>query len=682
MAEYIEYHPLKFWLDPASIAEIVAHIQTYLVNNPINSTTEIETIIHDYLIAHPEIIGGVRSINGETGEVVLTADNISGGENVTIKDVLDSLQDQIDDIVASIPSDYQQLINDVSDLKSNLQVNNNANLRDFIYNNKRIGTNGVVTDSTGYKCTDYIECDTMSQIIITDIYAGESTFAYSFYTDDKVLISGQNDILGDFYGVTIPANTAYVRFCGRFDDGYGSTHDTKAYVFNNIEVEQKAETNKNSISQLLSRVNTIESLFPILPNNTSFFDIFDFIDGAFIDFWGGLVGTDGKIWANTNAMSIKLKVEPNTTYVLEIPNANRSTGTSNATGVFETGQSYTTLSCTRSGDLITFTTGAGIYYAVVYFYSGTYDTSHGTDGIHLYKDSKKTSTIPTVKLENLPVEALKAPYPVDVLVFGDSITDTANITIDSETNCTTAYTIKNPNNSYVKDGVTIQYAMWPTLIQRVLNIRELRNYALAGAHFYTTSTPPANPRSKLLYQVQVALNDLANPNNVFPNDDFNPNIIIVACGINDGNIAAGSFETTMAKTVMKTGDVGVDVEATLAAMNQQNPMDAMRYVLMLLKQTFPTALLLYVNPLQQTYGTDEARQITRVELGKMAERYDFINLDGFAQFGVVRDFETQEQVGLLTKDGLHPNEKGQNLYARNIVQAIKRYYFPLDQFNP
>lgn len=118
MAEYIEYHPLKFWLDPASIAEIVAHIQDYLVDNPINSTTEIETIIHDYIIAHPELVGGVDSVNGETGEVVLTADNISAGENVTIADVLDSLQDQIDDIVASIPSDYQQLIDDVSDLKS------------------------------------------------------------------------------------------------------------------------------------------------------------------------------------------------------------------------------------------------------------------------------------------------------------------------------------------------------------------------------------------------------------------------------------------------------------------------------------------------------------------------------------------------------------------------------------
>jgi len=143
MAQYTEYHPLKFWLDPASIAEIVAHIQKYLVDNPINSTTEIETIIHDYLIAHPELIGGVESVNGETGEVVLTADNISGGENVTIKDVLDSLQDQIDDIVASIPSDYQQLIDDVSDLKSATEYDSIAALNKYAF-----FKNGTVLTST------------------------------------------------------------------------------------------------------------------------------------------------------------------------------------------------------------------------------------------------------------------------------------------------------------------------------------------------------------------------------------------------------------------------------------------------------------------------------------------------------------------------------------------------------
>lgn len=103
MAEYIEYHPLKFWLDPASIAEIVAHIQTYLVNNPINSTTEIETIIHDYLIAHPELIG-VESVNGKTGDVILTADDIDVIENITIKTVLDELKDDFNNTIIATPS--------------------------------------------------------------------------------------------------------------------------------------------------------------------------------------------------------------------------------------------------------------------------------------------------------------------------------------------------------------------------------------------------------------------------------------------------------------------------------------------------------------------------------------------------------------------------------------------------
>lgn len=138
MAQYTEYHPLKFWLDPASIAEIVAHIQTYLVNNPINSTTEIETIIHDYLIAHPEIIGGVRSINGETGEVILTADNISAGESVTIKDVLDSLHDQINEITNKLESGI-----DLSDFSPMLQDA-------FRYEYEQIN----VTLATGYINTD------------------------------------------------------------------------------------------------------------------------------------------------------------------------------------------------------------------------------------------------------------------------------------------------------------------------------------------------------------------------------------------------------------------------------------------------------------------------------------------------------------------------------------------------
>lgn len=216
MAQYTEYHPLKFWLDPASIAEIVAHIQTYLVNNPINSTTEIETIINDYLIAHPEIIGGVRSINGETGEVVLTADNISGGENVTIKDVLDSLQDQIDDIVASIPSDYQQLINDVSDLKSAAP--------DYLFagilQSGTINSDGSEGVQSKRKRTDFIPIDyRLGYIAEVDADIGMNIY---YYSSEKEYVAqggqwqyGERIILPRSAGIDKIKNVAYFRILFR-----------------------------------------------------------------------------------------------------------------------------------------------------------------------------------------------------------------------------------------------------------------------------------------------------------------------------------------------------------------------------------------------------------------------------------------------------------------------------------
>lgn len=232
MAEYIEYHPLKFWLDPASIAEIVAHIQKYLVDNPINSTTEIETIIHDYLIAHPEIIGGVRSINGETGEVVLTADNISGGENVTIADVLDSLQDQIDDIVASIPSDYQQLIDDVSNLKSKIndkvsadkmqkcelvEVPASANLWDAsTVSTGLLHTTGVVYTGDSYDnyCYNDIGAVAQGDVITSFKYASGAVVAEPMqrvvaYDSNGDVMASSGAVAANTY--TVPSGVAFVK---------------------------------------------------------------------------------------------------------------------------------------------------------------------------------------------------------------------------------------------------------------------------------------------------------------------------------------------------------------------------------------------------------------------------------------------------------------------------------------
>lgn len=106
---YTMYTPLNVWLDPASVTDVVAYIQTYLSENTIYSETEIETIIHDYLIAHPELIGGVQSVNGKTGTVVLSASDINTENNVTIESVLASLSSQISSIAANVATNTNNI---------------------------------------------------------------------------------------------------------------------------------------------------------------------------------------------------------------------------------------------------------------------------------------------------------------------------------------------------------------------------------------------------------------------------------------------------------------------------------------------------------------------------------------------------------------------------------------------
>ena len=129
---YTMYTPLNVWLDPASVTDVVAYIQNYLSENTIYSEEEIEELIHDYLEAHPELIGGVQSVNGKTGTVVLSASDINTANNVTIESVLASLSSQISSIASSVATNTTNITNltgrvttaetDLSNLKSSLDM--------------------------------------------------------------------------------------------------------------------------------------------------------------------------------------------------------------------------------------------------------------------------------------------------------------------------------------------------------------------------------------------------------------------------------------------------------------------------------------------------------------------------------------------------------------------------------
>lgn len=75
---YDKYMPLYAYLSPASIPQIVAHIQDYLVKHPILSVETIAEIIVQSLQEHPELING-------------TAIPISADSEQSIKAYIDSL---------------------------------------------------------------------------------------------------------------------------------------------------------------------------------------------------------------------------------------------------------------------------------------------------------------------------------------------------------------------------------------------------------------------------------------------------------------------------------------------------------------------------------------------------------------------------------------------------------------
>ena len=78
MGTLATYKPLYVWCSPASIPQIVAHIQDYLVKNPIVSTETVAEIVVQSLQEHPELING--------SVIPITEDSAQ-----SIKDYIDAL---------------------------------------------------------------------------------------------------------------------------------------------------------------------------------------------------------------------------------------------------------------------------------------------------------------------------------------------------------------------------------------------------------------------------------------------------------------------------------------------------------------------------------------------------------------------------------------------------------------
>lgn len=125
------YTPLFVYLTPASIPQVVAHIQKYLADNPIVSDPEaIAEVIQQYIEDHPEIIA-VASVNGKTGNVVLTGSdiNINTSSAVSVETQLLNLASMISSAgsdITQINAQLETIYTNIGTIGTNVSNNTSA----------------------------------------------------------------------------------------------------------------------------------------------------------------------------------------------------------------------------------------------------------------------------------------------------------------------------------------------------------------------------------------------------------------------------------------------------------------------------------------------------------------------------------------------------------------------------
>lgn len=272
------------------------------------------------------------------------------------------------------------------------------------------------------------------------------------------------------------------------------------------------------------------------------------------------------------------------------------------------------------------------------------------------------------------------PRPLDVLIFGDSITDYSDISVSGsgptpiETGGkTTEYHNLFNGFSYTDgQGNTIVCNRWPFLMLDALPIRDLRNYALSGASYKTQGRQGASTeRQNLQAQITLAIADYDSPNSdVFPYADFEPDIVIFALGTNDG-APNDTPQEAMAVT-------GSSASAIINALDDTYFCQSARKAFLRVRQKWPKAQMFCELPIQRA-DREQLADGCNEYLREMANRYGMVVIDAGNESGIVREFEKTNENGSLLKDGLHPNKAGQSLLARCIISSVRSHYENIKQ---
>lgn len=251
------------------------------------------------------------------------------------------------------------------------------------------------------------------------------------------------------------------------------------------------------------------------------------------------------------------------------------------------------------------------------------------------------------------------------------------------------------------DSITAGNYSWANLFARLVNAEKLTNLAVAGAHwndYYRDGIDvteidlsgnfddgSGDTKNNVIFNQVLRfaqkitpigkIISLTHPKTgetfTIPSDKGLgtgeieiPNIIIIACGINDATQVGESG----------VGDFNSIISQTWNEQKRQYLFSSIRWAVESLKILAPDARIFLATPLYSTYYTAEIVDTIRdaiIKMGKYAGCSNPINL---SDAGISLLFENHQSNGKYLEDGLHPNNRGRLLLARYYAQNIMNSY--------
>lgn len=251
------------------------------------------------------------------------------------------------------------------------------------------------------------------------------------------------------------------------------------------------------------------------------------------------------------------------------------------------------------------------------------------------------------------------------------------------------------------DSITAENYSWTNLFARLVNAEKLTNLAVAGAHwndYYRDGIDvteidlsgnfddgSGDTKNNVIFNQVLRFAQKITPKGeiisfthpktgetfTIPSDKGLgteeieiPNIIIIACGINDATQVGESG----------VGDFNSIISQTWNEQKRQYLFSSIRWAVESLKILAPDARIFLATPLYSTYYTAEIVDTIRdaiIKMGKYAGCSNPINL---SDAGISLLFENHQSNGKYLEDGLHPNNRGCLLLARYYAQNIMKGY--------